>query len=89
MSLICGGWRVDLWIKWRRLLCHKRMRGVCDANNVTGRVIGGSKIRYKTTRGYESIEGILNGLWLMQWIWGEAGLDMGDLLAAQRLDDDC
>ena len=21
---------VDLWIKWRSLLCHKRMRGVCD-----------------------------------------------------------
>ena len=26
---------VDLWIKWRSLLCHKRMRGVCDTNNVT------------------------------------------------------
>ena len=39
---------VDLWTKWRSLLCHKRMRGVCDTNNVTERVIGGSKIRYKT-----------------------------------------
>ena len=38
---------VDLWIKWRSLPCHKRMRGVCDTNNVTERVIGRSKIRYK------------------------------------------
>ena len=30
-------WRlaVDLWVKWRTLLCHKRVRGVCDTNNVT------------------------------------------------------
>ena len=31
---------VDLCTKWRSLLCHKRMRGVCDTNNVTERVIG-------------------------------------------------
>ena len=35
---------VDTCVKWRSLLCHKRMRGVCDTNNVTGRVIGRSKI---------------------------------------------
>ena len=44
---------VDLCGKWRSLLCHKRMRGVCDTNNVTERVIGRSKIRYKTLRGYK------------------------------------
>ena len=43
---------VDLLVKWRSLLCHKRMRGVCDSNNVTERVIGRSKIRYKTIRSY-------------------------------------
>ncbi len=26
---------VDLCAKWRSLRCHKRMRGVCDTNNVT------------------------------------------------------
>ena len=51
---------------WRSLLCHKRMRGVCDTNNATERVIGRSKIRYKTIRGYKSIEGMMNGLWLTQ-----------------------
>ena len=73
---------VDLCGKWRGLLCHKRMRGVCDTNNVTERVMGRSKIRSKTTRGYKSIDGMMNGLWLTQWIWGEPGLDMGELLAA-------
>ena len=73
---------VDLCAKWRSLLRHKRMRGVCDTNNVTERVIGGSKIRYKTTKGYESIGGMMNGLWLTQRIWGESGMDMGYLLAA-------
>ena len=73
---------VDLCGKWRGLLCHKRMRGVCDTNNVTARVMGRSKIISKTTRGYKGIDGIMNGLWLTQWIWGESGLDMGELLAA-------
>ena len=44
------------WQEWksrlRSLMCHKRLRGVCDANcdtnNVTERVIGRSKIMYKT-----------------------------------------
>ena len=55
------------------------MRGVCDTNE---RVIGGSKIRHKTLRGYKSIAGMMNGLLLTQWIWGESGVDMGDMLAA-------
>ena len=44
-------------------------------------MIGRSKIRYKTMRGYKSIEGMMNGMWLTQWIWGEPGMDMGELLA--------
>ena len=72
---------VDLWDKWRSLLCHKHMRGVCDTNNVTERVIGRSEIRYKTIRGYKSIEGMMSGLWLTQLIWGKSGMDMGDMLA--------
>lgn len=62
---------VDLLAKWRSLLRHKRMRGVCDTNNVTEQVIRRSKIRYKTIRGYKSVEGMINGLWLTQRIWGE------------------
>ena len=73
---------VDLLAKWRSLLCHKRARGVCDTNNVTERMIGRSKIRYKTIRGYKSIEGMMNGLWLTQRVWGESGIDMGELLVA-------
>ena len=58
------------------------MRGVCDTNNVTERVIGKSKIRYKTIRGYKSEDGMMTGLWLTQLVWGESGMDMGELLAA-------
>ena len=67
---------------WRSPLCHKRMRGVCDTNNVTERVIGRSKIRYKTMRGYKSLEGMMNGIWLTQSSWGKPGMDMEYLLAA-------
>ena len=55
---------------------------MCDTNNVTERVIGGSKIRYKTMRGYKSVGGMMNGLWLTQRVWGEFGMDTDDLLAA-------
>lgn len=48
MSLRCDGWAVDLLVKWRSLLWRMRMRGICDANNVTERVVGRRKIRYKT-----------------------------------------
>ena len=73
---------VDLCGKWRSLLCHKRMRGARDTNNITARVIGRSKIRYKTIRGYKSVVGMMNGLWLTQRVWGESGIDMSEPLAA-------
>ena len=60
----------------------KRMRGVCDTNNVTERAIGKSKIRYKTMRDYKSVEGMMNGLWLTQRVWGESGIGIGDPLVA-------
>lgn len=65
------------------------MRGARDTNNVTERVIGGSKIRYNTIRGYKSIEGMMNDLWLTQRVWGASGMDMSELLAAYRLGDAC
>lgn len=46
------------------------MRGARHTNNVTERMIGRSKIRYKTIRDYKSIEGMMNGLWLTQRVMG-------------------
>ena len=40
-------------------------------------------------RGCKSVERIMNGLWLTQRICGESGMDIGDLLAALRLNDAC
>ncbi len=74
---------VELSEKWRSLLCHKRVMGMPQPNNCAERAIGGSKIRYKTVRGYKSIEGMVTGLGLTQWVWsGEEGLDTGELLVA-------
>ena len=74
---------VDLSEKWRSLLCHKRVRGMPQTNNCTERAIGRSKIRYKTVRGYKSIDGMMNGLGLTQWAWsGEEELDIGELIVA-------
>lgn len=74
---------VELSDKWKSLTRHKRVRGLPETNNCTERVIGRSKIRYKTVRGYKSIEGMMNGLGLTQWVWsGEDGLSVGDLVNA-------
>lgn len=74
---------VELSNKWRSLTRHKRIRGLPETNNCTERVIGRSKIRYKTIRGYKSVDGMLNGLWLTQWVWsGDDGLSLSELVAA-------
>ena len=50
---------------------------------MTERVIGRSKIRCKTARGYKSEDGMLNGFGLMQWAWsGRDGLELSELTAA-------
>ncbi len=74
---------VDLCDKWRSLLCHRRERGAPNAYNCTERVTGWSKIRYKTIRGYKSMNEMMNGLGLTQWAWsGEDGLEVGELVGA-------
>ena len=74
---------VELCGKWPSLLCRQRVRGMPQTNNCTERTIGRSKIRYKTVRGYKSMEGMMNGLGLTQWVWsGREGLDLGELVAA-------
>ncbi len=59
-----------------------RVKSVPDTRP-SGCVSCGSKIRYKTVRGYKSIEGMVTGLGLTQWVWsGEEGLGIGELLVA-------
>ena len=74
---------MELNEKWRAPLCHRR-RDVPWTNNAAERAIGGSKIRYKTVRGYKSEDWMPNGFGLRRWAWsGLDGLDMSDLVAAQ------
>ena len=73
--------RIELSDKWRALLCRRRRRGVPRTNNVTERAIGRSKTRYKTVRGYKSVEGLLNGFGAAQWSWsGKDGLELSELV---------
>ncbi len=74
---------VELCEKWMSLLYRRRVMGIPQANNCTERAIGRSKVRHKTVRGYKSVDGMMSGLRLTQWIWsGEEGLDLGELMAA-------
>jgi transposase-like protein len=68
--------------KWRSLVCYKRIDGVPRTNNGTEQVIGRSKIRYKTMRGYKSIAGMLNGLYITQWVWRPGAARDAALLTA-------
>jgi transposase-like protein len=74
---------VDLVEKWRSLVCYQRKPGAPKTNNRTEQGIGRSKIRYKTLRGFKSEAGLMNGLYLTQWVWwaGEVR-DLSPLLAA-------
>lgn len=74
---------VDLAEKWRSLVCYQRNPGVPRTNNRTEQGIGRSKIRYKTMRGFKSEAGMMNGLYLTQWVWqpGEVR-DLSLLMAA-------
>ena len=74
---------MELSNKWKSLTRYKRIAGLPETNNCTERVIGRSKVRYKTVRGYKSVDGMLNGLWLTQWVWsGDDGLALSELVAA-------
>lgn len=60
---------VDMLERWRSLRCYQRVSGVPTTNNATERAIGRSKIRYKTLRGYKSMEGLQNGVFFTQWLY--------------------
>jgi hypothetical protein len=51
--------------------------GLDGTNNSTERGISKSKVRYKTMRGYKSIDGMNNGIALTQWLY--SGKDEHDL----------
>jgi len=65
--------------KWRDLTTYERRRGVPRDNNFTERCIGRTKIRYGTTRGLKSEEGLLNFIYVTQEIWRENALGRIDL----------
>ncbi len=77
---------LELWNKWRKLLLHLRKPGLGfldGTNNATERVIGKSKVRYKTMRGYKSMDGMTNGIALTQWLYsGEDEHDLAKEMAA-------
>ncbi|MDQ3438218.1 MAG: transposase [Actinomycetota bacterium] len=76
---------LELWNKWPKLLLHLRRPelGMDGTNNASERVIGRSKVRYKTMRGYKSPGGMKNGIGLTQWLYsGEDEHDLAEEMAA-------
>jgi transposase-like protein len=76
---------LELWQKWPKILLHLRRPewGLDGTNNASERSIGKSKVRYKTMRGYKSVEGMSNGVVLTQWLYsGEDEHDLAKVMAA-------
>ena len=77
---------LELWEKWRKLRLYRARPelGLDGTNNASERSIGrSSKVRYKTMRGYKSMEGMSNGVVLTQWLYsGEDEHDLGEEMAA-------
>lgn len=76
---------LELWNKWDKIrlrLAHPKP-GLDGTNNASERVIGRSKVRYRTMRGYKSVEGMSNGIALTQWLYnGEDEHDLAREMAA-------
>jgi transposase-like protein len=62
---------LELWRKWPKILLYLRRPelGLDGTNNASERSIGRSKVRYKTMRGYKSVEGMSNGVVLTHWLY--------------------
>ncbi len=62
---------LKLWEKWLKLRLYLRrpQLGLDGTNNCTEPVIGRSKVRYTTMRGYKSLTGMENGIRLTQWLY--------------------
>ena len=76
---------LELWEHWSKLRLHLRRPELRldGTNNGTERAIGKSKVRYKTMRGYKSLEGLTHGIALTQWLYNGAAAH--DLAAALTL----
>jgi len=77
---------LELWQKWHKLRLHLRRiePGLDGTNNASERSISRSKVRYKTMRGYKSVEGMANGIALTQWLYdGEDEHDLAKEMAAR------
>ena len=68
---------VDLLGRWPSLVYYQTHPGVPATNNRTEQAIGKSKVRFKTVRGFKSVEGALTGIALTQWLY--SGADRHDL----------
>jgi hypothetical protein len=76
---------LELWNKWEKIRLHlKRPELELDGtNNASERSIGRSKVRYKTMRGYKSMDGMSNGIALTQWLYdGEYEHDLAKEMVA-------
>ena len=76
---------LELWNKWPKIRLHlaRPELGLDGTNNSTERGIGKSKVRYKTMRGYKSMDGMKNGIALTQWLYsGEDEHDLAKEMAA-------
>ncbi len=84
----CAGYRMrmltlELWEKWSKLRMYKQRAelGLDGTDNCTERCIGKSKVRYKTMRGYKSIDGMKSGITLTQWLYSGKDSHALDLAA--------
>jgi transposase-like protein len=76
---------LELWNDWNKIRLHlsRPELGLDGTNNSTERGIGKSKVRYKTMRGYKSLEGMINGIALTQWLYnGEDEHDLAQEMVA-------
>ena len=74
-----------MWNKWRRLRFYRARPelGLYGTNNASERLIGKSKLRYKSMRGYKSRDGMGNGIALPKWLYsGEDEHDLSKEMAA-------
>lgn len=76
---------LELWSKWPKIRLHlsRPELGLDGTNNSTERGIGKSKVRYRSMRGYKSLQGMTNGIALTQWLYsGEDEHDLAKEMAA-------
>lgn len=70
---------LEIWNKWEKIrlhLSHPKLK-LDGTNNASERSIARSKVRYKTMRGYKSMDGMKSGIALTQWLY--SGADERDL----------